>query len=171
LITEVIDGKLYASPQPAQQHAKVASRIGMIIGSAYDLGEGGPGGWWVVDKPELHLDADILVPDLGGWRRDRMPEYPETSGCNIVPDWVCEVLAPTFGRVDRGRKAPAYARKNVEYLWLIDPLGEFIEVKHLKNGRWRDEGFFGGDDIVRAEPFADVEFNASTLWTSPLPSP
>ena len=23
-----------------------------------------PGGWWILDEPELHLGADILVPDL-----------------------------------------------------------------------------------------------------------
>ena len=47
----------------------------MKLGGAYDLGETGPGGWVILDEPELHLGRrpDKLVPDLAGWRRERMP--------------------------------------------------------------------------------------------------
>jgi Uma2 family endonuclease len=143
----------------------------MIIGPPYELGRGGPGGWWIVDEPELHLGGDVLVPDLAGWRIERMPEYPEASGCTVAPDWVCEILSPSTGRMDRGKKLPIYARENVQYAWIIDPLQEVIEVKRLENGRWSELAIFTGDDVVRAEPFPDVEFSASMFWISPLPSP
>ena len=140
----------------------------MIIGSAFDLGDTGPGGWWIVDRPELHLAEDIIVPDLGGWRTGRSPEYPETDGCEVAPDWVCEVLVPGAQGMSRAKKLPAYGRHRVQYIWLVDPFSQVIEVKHLENGLWFEDAVFGGDDMVRAQPFAHIEFNASVLWISPL---
>jgi len=32
----------------------------------FDRGRGGPGGWWMLDGPELHLGRNVLVPDLAG---------------------------------------------------------------------------------------------------------
>ncbi len=171
MVAEVIDGELYTWPRPSARHAKVASRLGMKIGSAYDLGDNGPGGWWIVVEPELHFGGNILVPDIGGWRRERVPEYPEASGCEIAPDWLCEVLSPSTGRIDRGKKLPIYARENVQWAWIIDPAQETIEIKRLEAGRWFDLAVFSGDDTVRTEPFPDIEFSASIFWTSPLPPP
>lgn len=171
MVAEVIAGELYTWPRPSGKHARVSSRLGMKIGSAYDLGDSGPGGWWILDEPELHFREDILVPDIGGWRRERMPEYPEASGCEVAPDWLCEVLSPSTGRIDRGKKLPIYARENVQWAWIIDPAQETIEIKRLEAGRWFDLAVFSGDDTVRAEPFPDIEFSASIFWTSPLPPP
>jgi Uma2 family endonuclease len=171
MVAELIDGELYAWPRPSGKHARVSSRLGMKLGSAYDLGDSGPGGWWLIDEPELHFGENVLVPDLGGWRRERMPEYPEASGCTVAPDWLCEVLSPSTGKIDRGKKLPIYAREGVQYAWIVDPLQETIEIKHLENGRWSDLAIFAGNDVVRAEPFPEIEFSASIFWSSPLPTP
>jgi hypothetical protein len=76
-VGEIVDGELYVSPRPASPQGRAASRLGMLLGGPFDLGEGGPGGWLIVDEPELHLGNDALVPDLAGWRRERMPEMPQ----------------------------------------------------------------------------------------------
>ena len=91
-VAEVIDGKLHILPRPHTPHAMVISRLGMRIGSRFDIDHSGPGGWWIADEPELHPGEDILVPDLAGWRRERMPEYPNAAYFTRVPDRVCEVL-------------------------------------------------------------------------------
>jgi hypothetical protein len=89
LVAEIVNGELHASPRPAPPHAIAGSRLGAIILPPYDRGRGGPGGWWILGEPELHLGPDVLVPDIGGWRRTRMPSVPKTAYFPLAPDWVC----------------------------------------------------------------------------------
>ena len=94
LVAEILDGNLVTHPRPAAPHARTASRLGMDLGSPFDRGRGGPGGWIILYEPELHLHADVVVPDLAGWRRERMPEMPVGPAFELAPDWACEVLSP-----------------------------------------------------------------------------
>lgn len=137
------------------------------IGGFYDgTGGGGsaPGGWWIVHEPELHLDRDALVPDLAGWRQDRMPLFPKTAWFDLVPDWACEVLSPSTVRLDRVRKLNAYARAGLAHLWLLGPLEQTLEVYRLEAGRFVVLATHGGDEKVRAEPFEAVELDLTRLW-------
>lgn len=136
MVGELIDGELYAWPRPAGPHARFSSALGMDIGSPYDRGRGGPGGWWILDEPELHLGDDVLVPDLAGWRRERMPRIPKSHVFEVPPDWVCEVLSSSNARFDRIKKMPIYAQHEVAWAWLIDPLQKTLETFRLENGRW-----------------------------------
>ncbi len=104
MVAEVIAGTLHTRPRPAMRHARASSTIGIEVGGPFDRGRGGPGGWWIIDEPELHLDEDIVVPDLAGWRRETMPEYPDAAYCTVAPDWVCEILSPSTRRIDLGGK-------------------------------------------------------------------
>ena len=106
LVAELVAGTLYTNSRPASPHALAAATLGMDIGSAFQRGRGGPGGWWIQLEPELHFDGDVLVPDLAGWRRERMPEMPRVAAFELAPDWVCEVLSPTTQRLDRAAKMP-----------------------------------------------------------------
>ena len=72
-VTEVINGKLHVFPRPSLPHSLVASVLGAELGPPFARGRGGPGGWIILDEPELHLGEDILVPDVAGWRRERLP--------------------------------------------------------------------------------------------------
>ena len=60
-------------------HALANSRLGGELTERFDRGRGGPGRWWIIDEPERHLSDGIVVPDLAGWRRERMPDYPDTA--------------------------------------------------------------------------------------------
>lgn len=130
----------------------------------FDRGRGGPGGWWILDEPELHLGSDVLVPDLAGWRRERMPRIPDVAFFELVPDWLCEIVSLRTARVDRTRKMPAYARHGVAVLWIIDPSAKTLEVFVLSNGGWRLESSHGGDERARAVPFEAVEIELASLW-------
>ena len=77
-VAEIIDGDLHTSPRPAPRHADASSGLGGVLRNPFDRGRGGPGGWRILDEPELHLGEDVLVPDLAGWRRTRMPGVPDT---------------------------------------------------------------------------------------------
>jgi Uma2 family endonuclease len=164
LVAELIGGELYTHPRPAPSHATATSVLGMDIGGPFHRGRGGPGGWWILDEPELHLHEDLLVPDLAGWRRERMPEQPSKAYYELAPDWVCEVLSPSTARVDRVRKVPAYAREGVLHVWLVSPTDQTLEVLRLDGEGYRLIATYGGQEKVRAEPFAAVELELAALW-------
>ncbi|MFO7692443.1 MAG: Uma2 family endonuclease [Vicinamibacterales bacterium] len=165
LVAEIVDGELHASPRPAVRHVRAGSVLGRKVGGPYDDGIGGPGGWWILDEPELHLSESVLVPDLAGWRRARMPRCPDSAFFSIAPDWVCEILSPSTASLDRVQKLAIYAREHVAHAWLIDPLACTLEVLRLENGRWSILGTHARADVVRAEPFTEIDLELPALWT------
>jgi Uma2 family endonuclease len=164
VIGEILHGQLITQPRPAPRHARASSIIGGEIVSPYDQGRGGPGGWWILDEPELHLDSHILVPDLAGWRRERLPQLPEEAYFSVAPDWVCEVLSPGTARTDRAVKMPIYAEQAVQWLWLVDPDNRILEVYRLLEGHWLLEHTWQNDDVVKAPPFDQISMTLSDLW-------
>jgi Uma2 family endonuclease len=166
LIAEIIDGGLLTSPRPAFPHARATSAIIQDL-APFDRrpgGPGGPGGWWILFEPELHLGADVLVPDLAGWQRERMPVLENIPYCELAPDWVCEVISPATARLDRVRKMPIYAREQVSHLWLVDPLVHTLEVYRLEGQQWIVVSMHGGAEEVHAEPFEAIELDISRWW-------
>lgn len=167
LVAEIIDGELYATPRPASPHALAASAIGSDLFGQFNGPPGGatkPGGWWILDEPELHFGPDVIVPDLAGWRRERMPSLPDVAAFEQAPDWVCEVVSPRTGAIDRGRKMRIYAREHVAHLWMVDPLARTLEIYRLEAGRWVVITTHAGSERVHAEPFDAVEIDLSGWW-------
>jgi Uma2 family endonuclease len=169
VVGELIDGELVVTPRPAAPHALATSAIGADLVGPFQKGRGGPGGWWILDEPELHLGADVLVPDLAGWRRERLPSIPDAPAFELPPDWICEVVSPRTARIDRTRKSAVYAAAGVEWMWLVDPLARTLEVLRLEGGRWTQRGAHGGDGAVRAEPFGEIELELGSWWVGPTP--
>ncbi len=164
LVAEIVDGELHASPRPAPRHAVADAGLTELLHSGFDSGRTGPGGWWILAEPELHLGADVLVPDLAGWRRTRMPHVPETASFPLAPDWVCEILSPSTASLDRTQKLAIDAREAVGHAWLIDPIARTLEILRLEARRWTPVVTYAGDAVVRAEPFDAIEFNLGELW-------
>ena len=163
-VAEIVDGTLYTQPRPAPRHAVASSRLGIDLGGPFDRGRGGPGGWWILDEPELHLGEDILVPDLAGWRRERMEELPDTAYFTLSPDWACEVLSASTRRLDLHEKRPVYAREGVEHLWLVDPADRTLEAFELREGQWVLIASAKDDDPISIRPFDAITFNLGDLW-------
>jgi Uma2 family endonuclease len=163
VVGEIVDGELVVSPRSAPAHALASSRLGTELGGPFDRGRGGPGGWWLLDEPELHLGPDVLVPDLAGWRRERMPRLPTTAFFELPPDWACEVISPSSARVDRAQKVRIYARHRVPWVWLVDPLARTVEVLTLDDGRYVLT-VASADEKVRLPPFDAIELELSALW-------
>ena len=171
-VAELIRGTLHVMPRPAARHAKASSRLTMKLGGPFDLGERGPGGWQILMEPELHFPdptapgaIDALVPDLAGWRRERMPEVPDVPAFTLAPDWICEVLSKSTVAHDREEKMPVYAREGVRHAWLVDPLAKTLEVYTLDApGRWSEATIFRDVEVVRAPPFDAVELDLASLW-------
>ncbi len=163
-VAEVIHGVLRMQPRPAARHARASSIIGGELVNPFDRGRGGPGGWWIVFEPELHLGEDILVPDLAGWRRETLPVYPDAAFFDIAPDWVCEVLSPSTRQLDLTDKRDIYAREEVAYLWFVDPDVRTLEAFQLNSGAWSLIASLAGDAAVSVPPFDAITFPLGGLW-------
>ncbi|MBI4518680.1 MAG: Uma2 family endonuclease [Deltaproteobacteria bacterium] len=170
VVAEIIDGELYTSPRPASPHAVAASGIGADLFGPFhrSLGDpAGPGGWWILHEPELHLGSEVVVPDLAGWRCERMPRLANVPYFTQAPDWICELVSPSTGRLDRVRKMRIYAREPVAHAWLVDPLQKTLDIYRLEASHWVVASTHGGDELVRAEPFAAVELQLARWWLEP----
>lgn len=169
LTGEILGGRLHTQPRPSWPHALAGSVLGAELIGPFQQGRGGPGGWWIIDEPEVHfvLDTEVSVPDLAGWRREQLPEPPAGHRVTVVPAWVCEILSKSTERKDRELKMPVYARYGVCYAWLIDPLKHSLEAYALHDGGWREIGRFTGDDAVAVAPFAELTIQLADLWVPP----
>jgi Uma2 family endonuclease len=164
MVAEILHGALRTFPRPASRHARVASTLGVELGGPFDRGKGGPGGWLLLDEPELRMHGHILVPDLAGWRRARMPEMPDAPFFELAPDWICEVLSPSTAAHDRDDKMPIYAETGVSFAWLLDPLAQTLEAFRRDGHAWRALGAWRGEACVRVEPFEAMELELAALW-------
>jgi hypothetical protein len=163
-VAEILGGELYASPQPVFRHVRAVSALGALIAGPFQFGVNGPGGWLILAAPELHFGNDVLVPDLAGWRIERVGDWSDAAYLTLAPDWVCEVLSPSTERIDRTKKLAIYAREGVQHVWLLDPLTRALEISRLESGRWSLTATHEGEQSIRAEPFDAIALELGALW-------
>ena len=167
LTGEILNGQLHTQPRPAGPHARAESELNIDIGSAYGRGRGGPGGWWILVEPEIHfvIDVEVVVPDLTGWRKERMPAIPEGHRFEVVPDWICEIVSPSTASKDREVKMPIYAHYGVAYAWLVDPKRRTLEAYVLAGGAWQLLAEASGNETIAVAPFDALQLDLSNLWS------
>jgi Uma2 family endonuclease len=165
-VGEIIGGQLHTQPRPAGRHGVAEASLVATLLPPFQRGKDGPGGWWILMEPEVHFvrDTEVVVPDLAGWRRERMPLIPEDHRFEVAPDWVCEILSPAKVKKDRILKLPLYARYGVAHAWLLDPVARTLEAFALHAGVWTLIGGLKDEDTVCLPPFAAVGFSLGELW-------
>ena len=164
LVAEIIDGGLETHPRPRLRHAAAAADLSTMLGQPFRYGRGGPGGWIFMIEPELHLGPQVVVPDIAGWRRERVPAEPDRAYGATPPDWLCEILSPSTARIDRGPKRRIYAEAGVAHLWLLDPGEGVLEGFALTGGHWLLLGTVGRGETVALAPFDAVPFPLDDLF-------
>jgi Uma2 family endonuclease len=165
MIGEIINGELIVTPRPSLDHSHAASSVGGELVPPFGMGRGGgPGGWVILFEPEICLAQHAVVPDLAGWRKERLAGRSKSEWMSIPPDWVCEVLSPSTALRDRTVKKAIYEEHGVGHLWLVDPLHMTVEVFRLESSRWVPAGVFGGEENARLEPFQQIEIHLGDWW-------
>ncbi|MGX7707505.1 Uma2 family endonuclease [Methylobacterium sp. Gmos1] len=165
LVAEIVDGRL-------ETHVHTLPRLGVALaalagelGAPFSRGRGGPGGWLFMPRTEFHVGRQVLVPDLAGWRRERLSCIdPDAGYIETPPDWVCEILSPSTARLDRGPKRRIYAEAGVSHLWLLDPAVGVLEAFALSDGRWLLLGTVARGETVALAPFDAVPFPLDDLF-------
>ena len=170
MVGEIIDGVLETHPRPHPKHALAAYHLGGELRDPYGRGRGGPGGWVFVPEPELHLGAEVVVPDIAGWRSEQFPHDAEQPFIDVAPHWVCEVLSPSTSRRDRGPKRRIYATAGVRYLWLLDPTAGILEAFGLAGEQWLLLATIQRGEDVSVAPFDAVGFPLDDLFPFKDPS-
>ena len=164
---EIVSGEIRTLPRPRPKHVRAASVLGIRLGRSFGWDtDDGPGGWVILDEPELRLGDEIRAPDLAGWRLERYSE-PEDNPITLVPDWICEVLSPTTARSDRSEKMPLYAEHDVGHLWIVDPEMKTLEVYRREGTLWVVVASYGENDTVSPPPFDTAPLDLASLWRVP----
>lgn len=164
LVAEILSGRLVTHPRPRARHGAAVNALGTVLSGPFQFGINGPGGWIFIVEPELHLGSDVVVPDLAGWRRERLRTEPETAWIETPPDWVCEVLSASTERFDKREKRQIYAEHGVPHYWMLDPRVLLLEAQELVGGRWQVAGVFKESEMVSAKPFEAAPFPLGRLW-------
>lgn len=164
MVGEIVHGVLHTHPRPAPKHAVAANHLGYEVTGPFGRGTGGPGGWIFMIEPELHLGDDIVVPDIAGWKRERLTPFPETAFIATPPDWLAEVLSPSTQALDRTSKLDVYAANGVAHCWYVDPIAKTQEVLALTGAKYLIAATFKDDDPVTAPPFEVHTFKLDVLW-------
>jgi Uma2 family endonuclease len=163
---EVIDGTVEPKAAPSFEHGDAQIVLGGLLGGYRGPGGGGrPGGWWLATEVEVELEThQVFLPDVAGWRRDRVPERPSGRPVRIRPDWICEILSPSTAARDLGAKLRTYHHAGLPHYWIVDPEHQTLTVH-----RWHAEGFLvvltaARGELVRAEPFVELELPVGALF-------
>jgi Uma2 family endonuclease len=164
LVAELASGRLHLHPRPAARHARASFRMAGRLDDPFQSGVGGPGGWHFATEPELHLGEDVLVPDLAGWRRERMPVFPDTPWIDLAPDWICEILSPGTRSFDLTEKRALYRHNGLAHLWLVDPDARTLEDFALASEGWTLLAAYQDSDDICAAPFEALTFPLNALW-------
>jgi Uma2 family endonuclease len=168
---EILDGELEAMPRPLPRHSRAQALLAADLGGPFDRGRGGPGGWWLLIEPDVRLEPHgVFAPDLVGWKRERIPHFPESRPITVVPDWICEVVSPDDRGRDRVRKANLYLRAGVPHCWILDPEERTLEAFAFREGAWLRLGGWTDGDAPRIPPFEAIEIDVAGLLP-PLPAP
>ncbi len=171
MVAEILNGELVLSPRPASRHARASTRfVSALDPFDREPGADDPGGWHILIEPEIHFahqSRQVVVPDLAGWRRERMPEVPDVPWLDLAPDWVCEVASPSTQRHDRIIKSAIYLEAHVRWMWLVTPATATIEVLEAAPdfARWTLVTSAVGPEARRLQPFDAIELDVERIWS------
>ena len=156
---EVIGGEITEKASPSAEHGDAQLALGAMLRDGFHRPAGGGplGGWWLMAEVEIELERhEVYLPDLVGWRRDRVPVRPSGRPVRDRPDWVCEILSPSNADRDLVDKLRTYKQNRIPHYWLVDPMARTLLVY-----RWTDGGYLAVctarlGETVHAEPFEAV---------------
>jgi len=162
---EIVDGEVVLQPSPTPLHQSTVGEIYAELRNPFQRGRGGPGGWWLIPDVDVEFGPhDICRPDIAGWRKERLPQFPGERPIVNRPDWVCEGLSPRTAVRDQNEKRTIYERAGVPWYWVVDPQNRTITVLRLVTDGFVVSQVVGDDGTAALPPFEAVEIDLKTLF-------
>lgn len=160
---ELIDGDLRMTPAPDTFHQRTSFDLGRLLAEYIrqnDLGE-----CFLAPFDVVLAEDTVVQPDFLFVAADRFEELYDGHGLTGAPDLVAEVVSPGTERRDRVDKRRLYAEAGVEWLLLIEPREQVVEVFRLDDeGHYLLDAASGGDEILTLTPFDDLEIPLDEIW-------
>lgn len=172
---ELIAGEIVPKAAPSGEHGDAQAGVVGAVRPPFQRssgGRGGPGGWWIATEVEILISGgEIVRPDIAGWRRTRYPARPTGTPVKQRPDWICEVVSPSNANDDTVKKLRLYHRSEIPHYWIVDPRDATLTVMP-----WNPDGYVTlmraeRGEIVRPEPFEQIELAVGTLFGDDPPEP
>lgn len=162
---EIIAGELVVQPSPTPLHQSTIGEIYAELRNPFQRGRGGPGGWWLIPDVDVEFGPhDVCRPDISGWRKERVPQFPGERPVTERPDWVCEGLSPRTAVRDQSEKRAIYQRAGVPWYWVVDPQNRTITVLRLGAEGFVVTQVVGDSGLAALSPFEAVEIDLKTLF-------
>ena len=163
VVGEILFGVLQTHRHPVRGSFSRGALQAELMGF-FGRARGSPRGWAFIGGTTLHLGPHVAVPDIAGWKRERLTPFPTTAFIATPPDWLCEMLSPPTRKVDRTDKLTVYATFGVGHCWYVDPIARTLGVLALTDGKWLLAAAFRDSDPVTAPPFEAHTFPLDVLW-------
>ncbi|HEU4734606.1 MAG TPA: Uma2 family endonuclease [Kofleriaceae bacterium] len=161
------DDVVRVRPRPGKRHRRAAGACLDALSSVNTNLRGA--GWWIEVETEIRFPHERLaVPDLAGWRVDRIADLPDENPLTVLPDWCAEILSPSTARDDKRLKLPLFARSEVPWSWLVDPSLRLLEVYRTVNGLPALVTTAQDDDRRVLPPF-EIEISLEGWWLPGAP--
>lgn len=158
---EILDGELFVSAAPNRTHQYVLLELAVTLHG--HVRAGSLGEVYVAPFDVILAETTIAQPDIIFVARDRMAIFSD-RGADGAPTLVIEILSPSTGHVDRGRKLELYGRYGVPYSWIVDSDLHVIDVYRLVSGTYGAAQRFEGDGRVSVPPFDELSLDLGALW-------
>jgi Uma2 family endonuclease len=138
--TELIDGVLIMSPSPVYRHQFSSGRIYALSLTLI------PNGVLLYAPMDVHFDEiNVAQPDIL-WIADGSRCVIEDQHLYGPPDLIVEIFSPGTAKPDKKDKYELYQRFGVREYWMVDPVGQYVEVCVWKDGKFEQQGIYGADD-------------------------
>jgi Uma2 family endonuclease len=158
---ELYDGEVSVVPSPLPRHqlamlelyhrlyAYVSAHGGLVIASPIDI---------------VFTETNVLQPDIVVFTAARRRFVSLDAPIRVRPDVAIEVLSPTTERNDRGRKLAWFQRFGVPEYWILDPVGERLDMFELRKTAYRRPRVYSRDTTLESKVLAGFSCPVATLF-------
>ncbi len=157
--TELINGVITVAPSPISKHQRLVGRIYALLLQVSSQGEP------MIAPMDVYLDdLNVFQPDVFWCAEDS--QCVERDGYFYgAPELVVEVHSPATAKNDKQTKFDHYQQHGVIEYWMVDPVGNLIEVWQRVDDSFKRLGVYS-----EGETFASLALHKNIVLNGIFPT-